>query len=186
MSPISRDLTREEVAAAVCAALEQAGIPVVLSGGSVVSIYSDNQYESYDLDFIRTGLARKVDSVMAELGFRAQGRHWTHPETDFWVEFPPGPVQIGEATVTRFAERRTPLGVLRLLAPTECVMDRLVAWYHWNDAQCLDQALAVARRHPIDLGRIEEWSRGEHALEKFQIFRERLRALGGPRGEATR
>jgi hypothetical protein len=179
VSVISRGLTREEVAAAVCEALERAGIQVVLSGGSAVSIHSDNEYESYDLDFVCTGLGRKVDPVMVELGFRRQGRHWTHAETKFWVEFPPGPVQIGEATVTRFAERRTPLGVLRILPPTECVMDRLVAYYHWNDSQCLDQALAVARRHEIDLPRIEAWSHGERAVEKFQIFRDRLRASSG-------
>ncbi len=174
MSVISRDLSREEVAAAVCEALARADIPVVLSGGSVVSIYTDNEYESYDLDFVCTGLARKVDSVMVELGFLKQGRHWTHPETRFWVEFPPGPVQVGEATIRRFAERRTPLGILRLLAPTECVMDRLVAYYHWNDPQCLEQAVAVARSHPIDLARIEEWSRNERALANFRIFRDRL------------
>jgi len=33
---------------------------VVLSGSSVVSIYSNNAYRSYDLDFIQTGLARKA------------------------------------------------------------------------------------------------------------------------------
>jgi hypothetical protein len=74
MSVISRDLIREEVAAAVCAALERAGIPVVLSGGSVVSIYSDNEYESYDLDFIRTGLARKVDARAADQAGRPRWR----------------------------------------------------------------------------------------------------------------
>ena len=50
--------SREEVAALVCDALSRAEIPVVLSGGAVVSIYSDNEYESFDLDFIREGLAR--------------------------------------------------------------------------------------------------------------------------------
>ncbi len=174
MSAIGREHSREEVAAAVCEALEQAGIQVVLCGGAVVSIYSHDEYASFDLDFVRTGLARKVDAVMRELGFRKKGRHWTHPDTDFWVEFLPGPVQVGDSIVTEFAERRTPLGLLRLLAPTDCVMDRLAGYYHWDDPQCLDQALIVARRQAIDLDRVEAWSRREGALEKFQIFRDRL------------
>ena len=66
------------------------------------------------------------------------------------------------------------MGVLRLLAPTECVMDRLAGFYHWNDLQCLEQALEVSRRQPIDLARIEQWSRKERAVEKFREFRERL------------
>ena len=84
-------------------------------------------------------------------------------------------MQVGEDVVTRFAERRTPYGVLRLLEPTECVMDRLAGFYHWDDPQCLDQAVAVARRHAIDLARVEAWSRRERALAKFQVFRDRLR-----------
>ena len=94
-----------------------------------MSIYSNNAYQSYDLDFIQTGLARKVDAAMEELGFTKQGRHWIHPESPYLVEFPPGPVMVGDARVTQFAERVTPLGVLRLLSPTECVMDRLAAYY---------------------------------------------------------
>lgn len=99
----------------MCEALDRAGIPVVLSGGAVVSIYSDNAYESFDLDFVRQGVARKVDRVMNELGFRRQGRHWTHPDSPFWVEFPPGPVQVGDAIVSEFAELRTRVGTLRCL-----------------------------------------------------------------------
>jgi hypothetical protein len=171
---IGPNLSREETAALVCDALDRAGIPVVLSGGAVVSIYSENEYESFDLDFVRTGLSRKVDEVMTGLGFEKAERHWTHPESRYWVEFPPGPVQVGDSVVTEFAERRTPVGTLRLLMPTECVMDRLAGYYHWSDEQCLDQAIAVARRHPIDLERLGEWSIGEPATSKFEQFLARL------------
>lgn len=174
MIEVREDLTVEELAALVCSTLERYGVRVVLSGGSVVSIYSDNAYQSYDLDFIQTGLARTTSAAMEALGFARQGRHWIHPRTAFLVEFPPGPVQVGDANVTEFAERRTRLGVLRLLAPTECVMDRLAGFYHWNDRQCLEQALEVARRQPIDLVRIEKWSRDENSLARFLEFAQRL------------
>ena len=170
MTEVSEDLGVEELAALVCSTLERHGVQVVLSGGSVVSIYSDNAYQSYDLDFIQTGLARMTNPAMEQLGFAKQGRHWVHPRTAFLVEFPPGPVQVGDANITEFAERRTRLGVLRLLAPTECVMDRLAGFYHWNDRQCLAQALEVARRQSIDLARIEKWSRNENSLAKFREF----------------
>jgi hypothetical protein len=174
VTAVSEDLGVEELAALVCSTLERHGVRVVLSGGSVVSIYSDNAYQSYDLDFIQTGLARATSPAMEELGFVKQGRHWVHPRTAFLVEFPPGPVQVGDTNVTEFAERRTRLGMLRLLAPTECVMDRLAGFYHWNDRQCLEQALEVARRQSIDLMRIEKWSRNENSLVKFREFTARL------------
>jgi hypothetical protein len=174
LTGVREDLNVEELAALVCSTLERHGVRVVLSGGSVVSIYSDNAYQSYDLDFIQTGLARTTSTAMEELGFYKKGRHWRHPRTAFLIEFPPGPVQIGNASITEFAERPTRVGVLRLLAPTECVMDRLAGFYHWNDRQCLEQAVEVARRQPIDLARVERWSRNESALEKYREFAERL------------
>jgi len=177
MSEVDRKLTLEEVAALVCATLDRHGVSVVLSGGSVVSIYASDEYVSFDLDFVRTGLAAKVDAAMQELGFEKKGRHWTHPRTDYWVEFLAGPVAVGDEVVTEFADRKTPHGVLRLLAPTECVMDRLVNYFHNGDLECLDQAVVVAQRErkQVDLERIEAWSRGERAHEKFQEFKRRLR-----------
>ena len=40
-----------EVAAIVSAALEDSPITATLSGGAAVTIFSDNAYESADLDF---------------------------------------------------------------------------------------------------------------------------------------
>jgi hypothetical protein len=53
-------------------------------------------------------------------------------------------------------------------------MDRLTHYFHNNDLQCLDQAIAVARSRRVDLARIEAWSRGEARLEMFQEFVRRL------------
>ena len=169
--------TLEEVATLVCTRLDEHGILVVLSGGAAVSIYSDNEYESFDLDFIPIGLARRVDRAMQSLGFEKHQRHWTHPHNPYWVEFPAGPVAIGEEIIHDFAEREGAAGVLRLLHPTECVMDRLTWYFHDADRQCLDQAIQVARRHPVDLERIERWSRSErpHGKERFLEFSRRLR-----------
>jgi len=167
-------MTREEVAALVCTNLESRGIEVVLSGGAVVSIYTDNAYESFDLDFIQTGLNRKVEPVMKQLGFSKEARYWKHPGTRFWVEFPPGPVQVGDDIIRIFSKRSTSFGDLRLLTPTDCVMDRLAGYYHWNDPQSLDQAVAVARRHDVDLGRIKAWSDRERARERYRDFLARL------------
>lgn len=170
MSVINDETSPEEVAALVCSTLDKYGIAVALSGGAVVSIYTENAYESYDLDFITLGIARKVDDAMDECGFHKEGRYWVHPNSRYWVEFPPGPVQVGDTTVTEFATKSTKFGKLRLLAPTECVMDRLAGYYHWQDPQGLQQAVLVAAAHEVDLRRIEEWSRRERAETQFQMF----------------
>jgi hypothetical protein len=53
-------------------------------------------------------------------------------------------------------------------------MDRLAGFYHWNDPQCLEQALEVARRQPVDLARIEDGSRRESSLKRFHEFEARI------------
>lgn len=150
---------------------------MVLSGGGAASIYAPNRYGSMDLDFIAVGLSRKVDSAMHELGFSKQRqRHWTHPDTRFWVEFPPGPVQVGDEVIHTFAERRTALGTLRILTPTDCVLDRLAWFHHARDEQGLEQAVAVAARNEVDLERVECWSAKERKSAEFELFRSLLRA----------
>jgi len=55
-------------------------------------------------------------------------------------------------------------------------MHRLAGYFHRNDDQCLEPAMAVALWHPIDLDPVGEWRAGELATEKFDPFRGKLNA----------
>lgn len=84
-------------------------------------------------------------------------------------------VAVGsDAVITRFARRQTRSGTLRLLTPTDCVRDRLAAWYHWHDPQALEQALLVGVRHSLALGVIREWSVREGMAEGCAEFQREL------------
>ena len=63
MATIDNGTSILEIASLVSQALEAAGIVAVLSGGAAVTIYSDNKYESVDLDFITS--ARNVAIAQA-------------------------------------------------------------------------------------------------------------------------
>jgi hypothetical protein len=130
MKPI-REMTRGELSAFVQTHLRENGIEVVLSGGAAVSIYSDNQYLSYDLDLINIYAASHttIRDAMIEIGFHEEGRHFTHPDTQLFIEFPPGPLTIGEEPVKQIDEIQFPTGILRIISPTDCVKDRLAAYY---------------------------------------------------------
>ncbi len=143
----------------------------------MVSIYSNNAYESFDLDFVSEAPSLLIDQAMKELGFRKRGgRHYVHPMSRYYVEFVDGPAGIGNAWVTRHATRRTRHGRLDLYDPTQCVMDRLAAWFHWGDAQGLEQALLVARRKVVRLTEIRRWAKGEGHPELCNTFETRLQA----------
>lgn len=182
---IGPDTPLEDLAAIVSEALERSGVAAVLCGGAVVSIYSHNAYQSHDLDFVTSDGLRSIETVMKGLGFvRGRGRHFVHPATDFTVEFPAGPVMIGDAPVTEVARHATPAGVVRLLTPTDAVKDRLAAFLHWNDRQGVEQAVHIIRRQAVDVGKVEAWALSEpgQARERYALVRERLRraAIGKP------
>jgi len=166
-----------EVAAHVAAHLEQNGINVVLTGGSCVTIYTANRYQSYDLDFIEEGRTgrKKIAGILAQLGFQAKDRYFTHTETPYFVEFPSGPLAIGDEPVRDIARLEFATGTLRLLSPTDCVKDRLANYYHWKDRQCLDQAIMVAMDAAVDMEEIERWSRHEGMAEVFDRIKVMLK-----------
>jgi ABC-type transport system substrate-binding protein len=171
-----REMETGELAAYVAEYLRQSDINVVLTGGSGVSIYTDNRYQSYDLDFIETRFAgrKKIAVVLTNLGFQEKGRYFTHPDTPFFIEFPAGPLAIGDEAVHEIADIEFPTGISRLLSPIDCVKDRLAHYYHWKDRQCLEQAIMVAATANVDLKEIERWSRHEGMEEKYRQIREML------------
>ena len=174
MKPI-KEMTIAELAAFVGSHLKKKGIEVVLSGGACVSIYTDNKYVSMDLDLINTRFARRgvIIKAMEEIGFKEENRYFKHPHSNFYIEFPNGPLSVGKEPVKRVDEHRLSTGLLRIISPSDCVKDRLAGYYYWGDLQCLEQALMVAGTNQVDLQEIERWSKVEGKSREFNLFRNR-------------
>lgn len=172
------EMSMEELAAYVCTALNEKGIETVLSGGCCVQIYSQGRYTSDDIDLIDrfNGGHRRIREVMEPLGFREHKmkRYFVHDETPYFLEFPRGPLGVGDAPVTEVARRTTCTGDLMLLTPTDCIKDRLAAYYHWDDTQSLQQAVWVAQENLFEMEAIRSWSEQEGMGEKYKHFIEKL------------
>lgn len=172
MSKITGRSTIAEVGAIVCEALKSEGLDAFLSGGAVVSIYTDNRYESFDLDFVTLADRKKVKVIMEALGFEQnRSRLFIHPKSKFFVEFPGSAIRVGEELVSEFAELKLPVGTLKLLTPTDSIKDRLAAYIHWKDKQGLDQAVWIAEAKPVDMKSIEKWAKGEGGQKQFEEFK---------------
>ncbi|MCK5405824.1 MAG: hypothetical protein KAJ37_00155 [Candidatus Krumholzibacteria bacterium] len=159
-----------ELAAYISSHLRGLGIDVILSGGSCVSIYSAGKYVSQYLDFIDTrfATAREVREAMLEIEFAPENRYFKHPHVDLLVEFPSGPPAVGKEPIGAINEIEFSTGVLRLLSPTDCVKDRLAAYYHWDDLQSLEQAVLVAQSNKIDMSEVMRWSKEEGMADAFE------------------
>ncbi len=168
MKPVAK-MSIGELAAYISSHLRGLGIDVVLSGGSCVSIYSAGKYVSEDLDFIDTRFARprEIREAMLAIGFAPENQYFEHPEVGVLVEFPSGPLAVGREPVGAINEIEFSTGVLRILSPTDCVKDRLPAYYHWNDLQSLEQAVLVAQSNNVDLNEVKRRSKEEGMSDAF-------------------
>ncbi len=166
------EMSLQELAAYVATHLKSHQIPVVLVGGSCVSIYSDNKYQTKDLDFVERYHNKRslLKAALHEIGFAERNRYFVHPEAHYFLEFPLGPLAIGDSPVHELNEVITETGVVTLLTPQDCICDRLSAYYHWHDQQSLHQAVWVALAHPFDIEYVRAWSEREGMLHKFEVF----------------
>lgn len=171
-----KNMSQLELGAYVQTYLSQNGARVVLSGGAAVTYYTEAKYVSKDLDMINVGAVKRTTlrSLMKEIGFKEEGRYFSHPENRFIVEFPEGPLSVGDEPIVRINTVKFETGTLNLITVTDCLKDRLAAYFHWGDRQCLSQAVMIVHSNNIDLGEIKIWSKEEGMLEKYHLFEKEL------------
>lgn len=178
MATITGDSTLLEVAVVVSEALEKAGITATLSGGGAVSIYSDNIYQSFDLDFVTAAMAAELAPVLEQLGFQhtpgTRAAQFEHPLVDWYLDFRASPLTFGsfEAGHEDCTVISLPAGRLRIITPTQSVMDRLAAAFEWRDPQSRDQAVLVAANNAIEWEILRRWFADEGYSEtEYERFR---------------
>ncbi|MEO6222829.1 MAG: hypothetical protein ABIP90_06230 [Vicinamibacterales bacterium] len=160
----------------VSASLRRNGIEAVLTGGACASLHAKGDYLSHDLDYIirNTVTRAQLDQAMLAIGFARTGAEYRHALVPFFVEFPKGPVAIGDDDLVEPVEIKVGSVKVLALSATDSCRDRLAAFYHWNDLQSLRVAAAIARRGPINLKTIRAWSIREGRLAEFRQFEREL------------
>ncbi len=167
-------ISARDLAGLIGSHLASKGIDVTLVGGTCVSIYSDNLYQSDDLDFVDRSYtpSKHLKAAMAQLEFKPIGRYYEHPKWPFLAEFPAGPLSVGDQPIRQWVTLTTPLGTFSLITAEDCIKDRLAAYFHWDDRQALQQALWVAKDQAgeYDLEAIKAWAEREGEPAKFEEF----------------
>ena len=81
---------------------------------------------------------------------------------------------VGEEPVKEIAEFELDTGTLQIISATDCVKERLCAYYFWNDQQGLAQAILVSKSQNVDIQEIKRWSKAEAKEQEFEAFKSRL------------
>ena len=169
---LSASSSLRDVVEAVSRALSTRGIRAVLTGGACASVYSRGDYLSQDLDYIIQGRVTRaeLDAALAAVGFTREGASYTHPRSLFFVEFPAGPLAIGDDDLVEPVVVRVGRSSVLCLSATDSCRDRLAAFYHWNDRQSLDVAVTIACRQRVNRRAIRDWSAREGQDAKHREF----------------
>ena len=167
-----------DVAVAVGDALRRAGIQAVLTGGACANLYTGGAYQSIDADFVlgRACELSALDQALAPLGFARHRDRYVHRRLRFFVEFPSGPLGIGEDFNIRPVWHSRKSAKTLALSATDACRDRLAAFYHWNDRQSLATAVTIALRNRVSLPKVRRWSRSEGNLRGYRVFVDELAA----------
>ncbi len=177
-----------DVAFAVCTALARASAVGVLTGGSAATYYVPERYQSLDVDFVLRVVPQKgaIDEAMGSLGYhRAPTGMYEHSDIPITVEFPHGPLSIGRDLIQTWATERRGDELLYILSITDCVRDRFMHFWAWNDRSALELALEIAQRYSerFDADAFRAWTAAEqvadasYAQEKVDEFFRRLTAI---------
>lgn len=165
----------------VCSRLKNDGINTVLVGGAVAAIYSKGAYKSGDLDIVINSVIideKKVAQSMVNLGFAKSGRHWIHPDCKhLYIEFIRPPIAIGDDYRITPVKRMVDNKEISILSPEDCVRDRLSSYVYFKAAECLDQAVMVAKEQKIDINKIQEWAKNE-GKEMVEAIRKLMEKVG--------
>ncbi len=166
-----KNISIKDLAAIVSNQLIKRDIDAVLVGGACISIYTEDKYVSYDLDFVSYGSLKEISKALSEIGFKKKSsRHFVRKDCPFFIEFVAPPLAIGNEPVDKTKKIKTEQGSVILLTPADSVKDRLAAFYHWNDFQALEQAVMVAKARKLNLSEVRRWSEKEGFLEKYKVF----------------
>jgi hypothetical protein len=160
----------------VCTALDRAGYTVVLTGGSAATFYAPDAYQSRDADFIITVRGDGGAKVLANLGYTQRGGTYEHPENPYALEFPRGPLAVGDDLIDTWETMRRKNRILHILSRTDCVRDRLVWFYAHNDLSSLRAAIGVAASGPVNRDLIAQWSLREGFQKECDRFFAQIRS----------
>lgn len=166
------------VATIICVHLTDMGFDPVLTGKACAAIHAGSDVDAKSLEFVISEyVVDRVESVMASLGFKCLvHRTFGGKGSKFEVSFLPPPVAVGDAVVENIYRLKGAKGELKMLNPTDCIRQRLSMYYRFGSESAFLDALAVARKHKVDMEFIARWSDWEWAGDKFETFMKSLKS----------
>lgn len=121
-----------KVTAILTSLLQEKKLRPVIVGGLAVEIYTRSDYTTADIDLIISN-REAANSILLELGFVKEGRHWYHEELSVSIEIPND--ILVDADDDKVIELSLNGGLkVFVIGIEDIILDRLRACIHWRSS----------------------------------------------------
>jgi len=154
--------------------VQRIGWRAIVIGGLAVEFWTHGAYSTTDIDlYLPHGPA--VDDLLAELGFRNEGRHWVLREHELFVEAPASfPAEEEEVVAIMLRSGHT----VPILSVEDVVVDRLHQFVSGGHSDVAEQGVALLAAEELDHARLIDRANSEglgDALVELERIRQRVR-----------
>ncbi|MFA4874183.1 MAG: hypothetical protein WC956_05015 [bacterium] len=165
-------LSLRQIAARLSAYLTKCGYGPALIGKACAALHVGTSIKPKSLDLVlREYQVNELKAAMSRIGFRnTEMNTFESNRCPLAVVISPPPISVGDDIVDSLQIIKTRDGDIRTLDPTDCVRQLLSMYYRWGDRDAMEDAIAVASKHAIDLDLVRRWSEWEWCTDRFEEF----------------
>lgn len=116
-------------------------IDPVIVGGSVVALYSQEQYKTVDLD-MKSESVEAYTEILSKLGYIKRGKDFFHKELDSYIEFPSGEMQDSWDHMREYIIEETGLPIY-VIGFEDLILDRVGSFVSTNDLDSKEWAIRL-------------------------------------------
>lgn len=121
-----------KVTAILTSLLQEKNLRPVIVGGLAVEIYTRSDYTTTDIDLIISN-REAANTILLELGFVREGRHWYHEQLSVSIEIPND--KLEDADDDKVIELSLNDGLkVYVIGIEDIILDRLRACIHWKSS----------------------------------------------------
>ena len=144
-------------------ALAPHGVTPILVGGCAVEFYTGGGYATRDVDIALPGIPAFA-TIMSDLGFSREGRHWFREDLSLAIE---APAEQLHGDLNRVTQVRVGDGLVQVIGIEDLIIDRLNAAVHWRSGEDRRWAvrLIAAYRDEMDLDYLRRRAFEEETVE---------------------
>lgn len=132
LNPDNKFETMIHVSSVITQCLDSFDIKPVIVGGLSVDIYTKGDYATRDIDFVSDGY-EKINSVLSELGFIKDNRHFLHKDLEVAVEIPSNQLAGDFERINKIEIDKDHF--VYVISLEDIIIDRLRAFVNWTSAE---------------------------------------------------